>query len=555
GLADFDLALCFTEQEQTFRGRIMYASELFERSTVERWVAHFMALVANMSARPESRLAELQVLSESQRRQLLDEFNATQVTLPDTRRVHQMIEAQVASTATAVAVVYGDRSLTYQELNTRANQLAWYLQARGVGPGERVGICIERSPEMLWAVLGVLKAGAAYVPLDPSHPAERLAFVLADVAPALVLTRQCFAERLPSRTDIVCLDLVQKEIALEPGRNLDQHTRTEGDALAYIIYTSGSSGRPKGVMIAHSGLSNYLGWAVHTYGKIESQGAPVSSPLSFDATITSLFMPLLLGLPVLLVPDGDELQILPHMLLAQRLGPVKITPSHLNILGRQRAENGERDPPHTFVVGGEALLPATVDQWRSICPEARLFNEYGPTETVVGCCVYDTADSPPGARSVPIGRPIWNTRIYILSAALEPVPVGVVGEIYIGGAGVARGYVNRPGLTAERFLCDPFSIHVGARMYRSGDLGRWRADGNIEYLGRNDRQVKIRGFRIELDEIEAHLRAQSQIHECVVVMRETGGGEKRLIAYYTAGDDCAPSAAELSDGLHLNLPD
>ena len=556
-LARFDLAFAVEETEdQTFRGRFVYASDLFDRSTVERWAGHFVTLVADMVANPLAQPGNVRVLTESQRRQLIDEFNATSVPLPDASSVHKMFEAQAARTPAASAVVHEDRSLTYEELNIRANQLARYLRARGVGAGERVGVCIDRSPEMVWGLLGVLKAGAAYVPLDPSCPAERLAFMLEDAAPAIVLTRSRFEALLPRRTAIVDLDRVHEKMSHQPGSNPGHDSEPEDRGnIAYIIYTSGSTGLPKGVMVGHRSLSNYLGWAVHTYGKLESQGAPVSSPLAFDATITSLFVPLLVGRPLLLVRDGDEVQGLARMLQTRRMGPVKITPAHLTVLGRQRSESGEKDAPHIFVIGGEALLPATVDLWRSICPGVRLFNEYGPTETVVGCCIYDATEAPRGAGSVPIGRPIWNTRIYILDATLEPVPTGVAGEIYIAGAGVANGYVNRPELTAERFLCDPFSLQAGARMYRSGDLGRWRADGNIEYLGRTDQQVKVRGFRIELGEIEAGLRRHPQIQECVVVLRETGTGDQSLVAYYTARRGSEPGIAELRETLQRSLPE
>ena len=556
-LARFDLALTLEETpDQSFRGRLVYATDLFDRSTVERWARNFATLVSDMAAQPAAQLGRLRLLTQSQRRQLIHEFNTTEVPRPDALCVHEMFEAQVARTPTALAVVYEDRSLTFEELNTRANQLAWYLREHGVGAGERVGLCIDRSPQMLWAMLAVLKAGAGYVPLDPNYPAERLAFMLDDAAPAFVITRSSFVGLLPPRAAIVDLDRVREAISREPDGNppYDSGSRN-GANLAYIIYTSGSTGLPKGVMVTHGGLSNYLCWAVRTYGALESQGAPVSSPLAFDATITSLFVPLLVGRPLLLVREGDEVQGLARMLLSRQMGPVKITPAHLSVLGQQRLESGEKDAPHIFVIGGEALSPATVDLWRALCPGARLFNEYGPTETVVGCCSYDAGEALPGVHSIPIGRPIWNTRVYILDAVLEPVPVGVTGEIYIAGAGVASGYVKRPELTAERFLCDPFSMQAGARMYRSGDLGRWRADGNIEYLGRNDHQVKVRGFRIELGEIEASLSRHPRIQECVVVLREAGKGHKSLVAYYTLRAGAVAASPDPREFLRQSLPE
>jgi amino acid adenylation domain-containing protein len=360
---------------------------------------------------------------------------------------------------------------------------------------------------------------------------------------------------------VIALDEQWDEIAQHPCDDLDaQALGLRADHLAYVIYTSGSTGKPKGVTVEHAGLSNYLQWALRTYAPEEGEAIPVSSPLAFDATATSLYSPLLSGRSVVLLPSGQELEGLERLLQQpMQWSLVKISPAHLQVLGLRLQP---LKPPCTvgaFVIGGEALPPSTVQLWRSIWPQTRLINEYGPTETVVGCCAYDIPQDWVPASAVPIGRPIANTQMYVLDSHRQPVPIGVAGEIYIGGAGVARGYLNRPELTAERFIKDPFSINPQARLYKTGDLGRWRADGNIEYLGRNDAQVKIRGFRVELGEIEARLLQHPQVKEAVVVAREDVPGEKRLVAYvipqHSPNGHWGPSTDTLRVHLSTVLPE
>jgi amino acid adenylation domain-containing protein len=390
---------------------------------------------------------------------------------------------------------------------------------------------MDRGLEMLVALLAVLKAGGAYLPLDPKYPVERLTHMVEDGVPAVVLTDDARGDvtgRLPSGTAACDMRADRHLWSGLPDTNpLAADVGLTPRHLAYVIYTSGSSGRPKGVMIEHAALCSYLRWAEAEY---EAATSLLSSSLSFDATVTSLYLPLLRGGAVQIVAEGNEVDALheevrrPHGALL-----VKITPSHLDALGRRLVATGAVVCAGTFVIGGEALAPSTVDLWRRLAPGVRLVNEYGPTETTVGCVVYDCAGELGAGESVPIGRPIESARIYILDGALRPVPVGVAGEICIGGAGVARGYLNRAGLTAERFVADPVS---GGRMYRSGDLGRWRPDGRIEYLGRNDFQVKVRGFRIELGEIEARLTKLDGVSAAVVVARDDGG-DRRLVAYHT----------------------
>ncbi|MGP0067609.1 MAG: amino acid adenylation domain-containing protein [Isosphaeraceae bacterium] len=462
------------------------------------------------------------------------------------RCVHRWIEIQAARTPDAIALTCAGEPLTYAELNARANRLGRHLRSLGVGPEVLVGLCVRRSSAMVMGLLAVLKAGGAYVPLDPTYPAERLGFMLSDARPSVLLTEQELLERLPaSSAQVVCLDRDWATIADEPDGNLPGGAGLHN--LAYVIYTSGSTGRPKGAMIHHLGLANYLGWCTRAYAVHEGQGAPVHSSISFDLTITALLAPLVAGLRVDLLDEDLGVEQLGEALRHSRdYSLVKITPAHLRWLGDQLNPRDAGGRTRAFVIGGEALTPEHVAFWRRHAPETVLINEYGPTETVVGCCVYRVPRDQPISGSIPIGRPIANTRLYVLNEDLEPVPVGVAGELYIGGVGVARGYLRRPALTAERFIPDPFALEPGRRLYRTGDLARWRSDGNLEYLGRVDRQVKVRGFRIEPAEIEEALVRHPSVREAVVVTCEHGPDDRRLAAYVTLAEGrTAPDDAEL----------
>jgi amino acid adenylation domain-containing protein len=501
--------------------------------------AAMQSLVESLEEAPQTLALSLSILPRKERHQVIELFNATQAAYPQEKLIHEMFEEQVERTPAAVAVMCEGRSLTYAELNGRANQLARHLRDKGVGPDQLVGICVGRGLEMVLGVLGVLKAGGAYVPLDPKYPPERLAYMLKDAAPRVLLTQERLRERVPeTAAEIIALDGDWNEIAGKSTSNLNLRALgAHSHHLAYVIYTSGSTGTPKGVMVEHAGLLNYLQWALDEYALETGESVIVSSPLAFDATVTSLYCPLLSGRSVVLVADGQELEGLEQLLQQPtQWSLIKISPAHLQVLGQRLQSAKLPCTVGAFVIGGEALPPTTVELWRSIWPQVRLINEYGPTETVVGCCVYDIPPEWVAERSVPIGRPIANTRIYMLDPHRQPAPLGVVGEIYIGGVGVTRGYLNRPELTAEHFLSDPFSADPQARMYKTGDLGRWRTDGTIEYLGRNDHQVKIRGFRIELGEIEAQLVRHAHIKEAVVLAREDVPGEKRLVAYVVSQD-------------------
>ena len=486
------------------------------------------------------------------RPQFLAEFNNTARAYPYDKCIHELFEAQVERTPSAIAVVANDIEITYAELNARANQLARFLRRFGTGPDSLVGLCLDRSPEMVVGILGVLKAGAAYVPLDPCYPADRLAFMLQDANVFVLLTQSNLLDQLPPHNGPrVSLDTDWDPIARERKDNLA--TWANPANLAYVIYTSGSSGKPKGVMIHHRGLVNYLTWASETYEVAAGCGAPLHSSFSFDLTITSLFAPLLVGRSIFLVADGME-NLVEALLARENYSLVKITPAHLRALAELMPPDQLRGRVRALVIGGEALHMESLDFWRTHAPMTRLINEYGPTETVVGCCVYEVGEEDPHAGPVPIGTPVANSQLYVLDESLQPVAKGVTGELYIGGDGVGLGYLNRKQLTDERFILDPFSRNRRGRLYRTGDLARINDEGNLVYLGRIDNQVKIKGYRIELDEVETILSQSQGVRDCAVLAREDLTGERRLIAYVVV-DESQQTIDELRKALKTKVPD
>jgi amino acid adenylation domain-containing protein len=470
------------------------------------------------------------------------------------RCAHELFQDQARATPEAVAVACGPERLTYRELDRRANQVAQFLRRAQVGPDVLVGIGMTCCPLSVVAVLGALKAGGAYVPLDPAYPGERLAWMRRDSRPRVLLTDRASRERLPEGPgQTVLLDADWPAVAAEdpdaPGDEVSP------DCLAYVIYTSGSTGRPKGIMIPHGGLANYLTWCVGAYGVGAGAGAPVHSSLAFDLTVTSLLAPLLAGRTVHFFPDSSGVDALREAFRAPAdYSLVKITPAHLDLLGRQIAPGKAAGRTRAFIIGGENLTATHLAFWQEHAPHTALVNEYGPTETVVGCCVYEV---PPGQHltgSVPIGRPIANTRLHVLDEDLRPVPDGAAGELHIGGAGLARGYLNQPALTAEKFIPDPFAAEPGARLYRTGDLARRLPDGNLEFLRRIDHQVKVRGYRVELAEIEAALAEHPGVREAVVTARNDVPWETRLAAYVVPRAGPGPAPEELRAFLGSNLP-
>jgi amino acid adenylation domain-containing protein len=467
----------------------------------------------------------------------------------------ELFERQVARTPDSVALVFGTQRITYRELNERANRVAHFLRRSGVGPDILVGVCVRRSPQMVIAALAAWKAGGAYVPLDPEYPPERLLFMLRDARTRLLLTEESCRSLLSSfEGQALVMDTDWPMLSRETGENPTTIAKTSD--LAYVMYTSGSTGQPKGAMIVHSGLVNYLSWAIKAYAVEPGCSTPVHTSFAFDLSVTSLFVPLMAGGVVeLLAEEVGAQHLLAALLRDGDRNLVKITPSHLDLLSQQIPENRAAGMTRTLVIGGENLLAEGLQFWRDLAPGTRLINEYGPTETVVGCCVHEVGPADPVTGPIPIGRPIANTLLYVLDAELQPVPKGEAGELYIGGAGVARGYLNRPELTAERFLRDPFAGVSGARMYKSGDLARCRPDGIWEYLGRTDDQVKIRGYRIELNEVEAILAAEPSLRSCAVVAREDEPGKRRLVAYLVSRDETRRSTAEIRAFMKERAPD
>ncbi|UKP01065.1 amino acid adenylation domain-containing protein [Nostoc sp. UHCC 0870] len=508
--------------------RISYDTSQFADDSIKRMLGHLQVLLKSIAENPHQKLENLPLLTPAERHQLLVEWNNTQTEYPQDKCLHELFEAQVEKTPDAVAVVFRDQQLTYRELNNRANQLAHHLQTLGVAPEVLVGICVNRSLEMMVGLLGILKAGGAYIPLDPTYPPERLAYMLADSQLPILLTQKQLLDKLPQhQAQTICLDDNEENFVNYPQDN--PNSAVKPDNLAYIIYTSGSTGKPKGTMIVHRGIVNYLSWCIKAYNVAVGEGSTVNSSIGFDSTITSLFSPLIVGCKVVLLPEENEIEELKKALCSgTRFSLVKITPAHLYILNHLLANEQVNIQVQAFIIGGEALSEKVTSFWLQKAPSTKLINEYGPTETVVGCCTYEVEKQSFPGGNIPIGRPIANTELYILDNHLQPVPIGVIGELYIGGAGVARGYLNRPELTSERFINSPFNKSI---LYKTGDLARYLPDGNIEYLGRIDHQVKIRGFRVELGEIESLIAQYPNVVSTTVIAREDKPGDKKLVAY------------------------
>jgi amino acid adenylation domain-containing protein/non-ribosomal peptide synthase protein (TIGR01720 family) len=523
--------------------RLSWRRDRYDAATARRLLAQMeTVLTAFAQASGAEPLAALPLLPDAERAALQGWADGPDTPAPAATAL-EMIGQWTRETPDAPALRWWDGGvLSFQEVDARARALAADLRARGVGPDVRVGLLLDRCPDMPVALLAVLLAGGAYVPLDPAYPAERLAYMIADSGAALVLTRAGLADAVPQGLDALCVD------RLTPAAPPAALAAPAAEDLAYVIYTSGSTGRPKGVAAPHGGLAHYLSWAVEHYRIRAGNGAPLSSSLSFDATITALLGPLAAGRPVTLVPPGDEIEGLAALLADRpRFSLVKITPAHLDALTTLLPRDRLADAAHALVIGGEALTAATCAPWLEAAPAVRLVNEYGPTETVVGCCIHEA--TPKDVPAIPIGRPIARTSLRVLDDRLRPVPLGAAGELFIGGAGVARGYLGRDALTADRFIADPFGP-AGARLYRTGDLCRLRPDGVLEYLGRTDHQVKVRGYRIEPGEIEAALRAVPGVADAACLALDDAAGDKRLVAWITG----STPPEDARDALALSLP-
>jgi amino acid adenylation domain-containing protein len=523
--AKFDLEFHMWESPEGLRGQVIYSTDLFDDTTITRMLGHYQMLLESVVTNPQQRLGDLPLLTESERHQLLVEWNDTRQGREgeeDRKRggecFHHLFEAQVEQTPDALAVVFEDKQLTYRELNNRSNQLAHYLQKLGVSPEVLVSICLDRSVDTIVGVLGILKAGGAYVPIDRTYPQERLQFMLEDAQVPILLTQ----ENLTATNKPFIVDLAQDWETIAQQSQENPTSGVTPDNLAYVIYTSGSTGKPKGVLVQHQGLCNLSEAQVKTFNLQPSNRILQFASLSFDASIFEIVMALGTGATLYLAKKES---LLPGPALLQLLRDKAIThvtlpPSVLAVLPAQ-----ELPALRTIISAGETCSNDIVKRWAL---GRRFFNAYGPTEATVWSTVAELTNN---SEKLSIGRPIANTQVYILDSHLQPVPIGIPGELYIGGEGLARGYLNQPELTAERFIPHPFKNLKSSHLYKTGDLARYQSDGNIEFLGRIDEQVKIRGFRIELGEIEAALIQHPAVKEAVAVAKEDVSGSKRLVAY------------------------
>ena len=547
GTAKFDLVMSLTETEQGLEGWLDYSTDLFELDTINRMARHFQTLLENIIADPDQGLSNLPLLTEAEQRQLLVEWNDTQAEYPQDKCIHHLFAAQVEQSHDAIAVVFEDEHLTYWELNQRANQLASHLQAMGIRPELRVGICMERSLEMIVGLLGILKAGGAYVPLDPEYPLKRLALTLEDAQVSVLLTQERLTEALPALwVHVICLDTDWEMIAQEGQENLT--TGVTVDNTAYVIYTSGSTGKPKGVILEHRGLCNLVEAQVKAFGVQASSRILQFANFSFDASVSEIFTSLVSGATLCLGNRNTLFLVneLHQLLQRQQITVVTLPPSILNLLSEKNLTALQ-----TLIVAGERAVAEQLHRW---CGDRRVFNAYGPTETTVCVSLLEYTVNP--SQQLSIGRPIGNIQIYILDSHLNPLPVGMPGELHIGGVGLARGYLNRAELTAEKFIPNPFSTQAGDRLYKTGDLVCYLPDGSIQFLGRMDYQVKLRGLRIELKEIEVVLRQHTAVQDTVVTVWEDDvANDQRLVAYLVANQEQAPTSSDLRSFLKQKLPE
>jgi amino acid adenylation domain-containing protein len=554
GTSKFDLTLYLEEAGDHLEGSLEYNTALFDRPTIARMAGHFRTLLEGIIADPQARVAHLPLMPDVEQR-LLSEWNDTHDDYPADRCVHELFKEQVERTPNATALIYGGREITYRQLDERADRLARHLRRLGVGPDVPVAVCMERSIDMVVSLLGALKAGGAYVPLDPAYPQERLAYMLRDSGAKVLISQQGLAGSIPSyegRT--VFIDAAWEEAGLELEERPEPAV-TPGNA-AYVMYTSGSTGQPKGVLGLHRGVVNRLSWMYAAYPFVRGEVCCQKTALSFIDSVWEVFGPLLAGVPSVILPDDTvgDVNLFVAALAQHKVTRLVLVPSLLRAILDGGHGLGELAMLKLWVASGESLPAELVTRFRQALPGAKLLNLYGSTEVAADVTWYDTACLQEGATSVPIGRPIANTQVYILDAYGHSVPVGVPGGVYVGGHGLARGYHAKPDQTGESFVPNPFSEEPGSRLYRMGDLGRFLPDGNIEFLGRADSQEKLRGIRIEPDEIAAHLSEHPAVRECVVLVREDRPGDARLVAYVVLHAPETAEAGDLRGFLQMRIP-
>ena len=546
----FKVKLSFVRRGDLLIAEFHYDGNLFSIADIQDLAAQYQTLLKSVLQNPQAAINELEILSHEQLQQLLVDFNHTEIDFPQDKCLHQLFEKQVELTPDDIAVVYEHQQLTYAQLNARANQLAHHLQSKGVEPEVLVGICMERSLEMVIALLGVLKAGGAYLPIDPMYPQERVALMVEDAQTPILLTQQRLLEILPQHQgQTICLDADWETIAAE--REENPETNVTIDNLAYVIYTSGSTGKPKGAMLPHRAICNHMLWMQAEFPLTSIDKVLQKTPFSFDASVWEFYAPLLVGAQLVMAQPGghQDKDYLIQVIQEQQITILQLVPTLLRMFLEDEDIPTCTSLKRVFC-GGEAF-PGELQERFFAHFNADLHNLYGPTETCIDATSW-TCQEGINQQIVPIGRPIANTQAYILDSLLRPVPIGVSGELHIGGAGLARGYLNRPELTTNKFISSPFDS--SKKLYKTGDLARYLPYGNIEYLGRIDNQVKIRGFRIELGEIEAALTTHPQIQQAVVIATEEISGNKRLVAYVVSEDESL-STNQLCEFLFSQLPE
>jgi amino acid adenylation domain-containing protein len=553
-LGGLDLSLDIVQGPAGLNCQFSYPAELFREDTIRRLAAHFRALLENAVADPDQSIGCLALMTPDEQHQVLVGYNRTQASYPDQVCVHDMVEAQAKRTPDSVAVTFEGEHLSYRQLNQAANQLAHHLKTQGVGPDVTVGICVERSPDMVVGLLAILKAGGAYVPLDPEYPRERLDFIVKDSNPSVLLTQNRLRNALPdSGAPVICLDSDRCLWADADDHNPDP--ATTADNLVYVIYTSGTTGYPKGVMITHRAACNHLYWRQDYFPLTGSDRVLQKASLNFDDSFWEIFEPLTTGAQLVIAHPGkhQDVRYLVHTIVKRKISAFCLVPSVLQLF----VEEPKVETCTTLrrVTTGGEILSAEVQQRFFQRLKADLYNGYGPTESTIAV-TYWKCQRDDTRTTVPIGRPIGNTQVYLLDARLQPVPIGVPGELHIGGATLARGYLNHPELTTERFIENPLSTPgvTSSRLYKTGDRARYLPDGTIEFLGRLDDQVKIRGIRIELGEIEMVLKKHPKVQQVVVIDRNDESVDKRLVAYVVTEDDEALDTGEFRQFLQQTLP-
>lgn len=526
---NFDLTFEIMTSDK-YEINIKYNNEIFDHNWIRQMTRHLVNIIQEFVSNKDMLLKDVAMVDEDEMHKLLTYFNDTKTSYPSDKNIHQLFEVQAAKKPNAPAVRLGDEIITYRELNEKANRLARLLRKRGVREEHTVGVMVERSIEMIIAILGVLKAEGAYLPIDPAYPKERIEYMLADSGARILLAQADLAQHV----DDFDLEIIGLDSSLWQDSEDDTDLRlpNKPNNLAYIIYTSGSTGKPKGVMIEHASLVNYIWWAIKQYVNNQKTAFPLYTSFSFDLTVTSIFTPLITGNEIVVYADTNNGGLIYDVVQDNQVEIIKATPTHLRILSYMSELPAELSVKK-FIVGGEDLQTSLANKiTQKFNGAVEIYNEYGPTEATVGCMIYRYDAAVDHSTSVPIGIPIDNTKIYILDKFMNPVPIGVEGELFVGGVGLARGYLNQPALTTEKFVVNPF--HDQERIYRTGDLGRWGADGNIEYLGRMDEQVKIRGYRVEVSEVDHALREISGVGDSIVVTNKDNYGEIFLAAYYVS---------------------